>query len=121
MERRNPSSIMTSTFKSISILIKSIYDETYNFECLPINNSFCDVHYLDHLFFFLYRSDVLGQFMPLVGRDWTQSGVARFFSAIKVCLCLTFNFPKSLFDLCRLPSLLILPKFVGANKAIRYF
>ncbi|XP_058109877.1 phosphatidate phosphatase PAH1 isoform X2 [Magnolia sinica] len=29
------------------------------------------------------RSDVLGQFMPLVGKDWTQSGVARLFSAIK--------------------------------------
>ena len=59
--------------------------------------------------------------MPLVGRDWTQSGVARLFSAIKVHLCSTFNFPKSLFDLCRLRSLLNLPKFVGANKAIRYF
>jgi len=30
------------------------------------------------------RSDVLGQVMPLVGRDWTQSGVTRLFSAIKV-------------------------------------
>ncbi|KAL5203467.1 hypothetical protein ABZP36_014419 [Zizania latifolia] len=29
------------------------------------------------------RSDVLGQVMPLVGRDWSQSGVARLFSAIK--------------------------------------
>lgn len=29
------------------------------------------------------KSDVLGQFMPLVGMDWTQSGVARLFSAIK--------------------------------------
>ncbi|KAF3778324.1 Phosphatidate phosphatase [Nymphaea thermarum] len=29
------------------------------------------------------KSDVLGQFMPLVGRDWSQSGVARLFSAIK--------------------------------------
>ncbi|KAI7729755.1 hypothetical protein M8C21_003061, partial [Ambrosia artemisiifolia] len=29
------------------------------------------------------KSDVLGQFMPLVGRDWTQSGVAQLFSAIK--------------------------------------
>ncbi|KZV50241.1 hypothetical protein F511_03195 [Dorcoceras hygrometricum] len=29
------------------------------------------------------RSDVLGQFMPLVGRDWTHSGIARLFSAIK--------------------------------------
>ncbi|XVE76295.1 hypothetical protein DITRI_Ditri12bG0160600 [Diplodiscus trichospermus] len=29
------------------------------------------------------KSDVLGQFMPLVGRDWTQSGVAKLFSAIK--------------------------------------
>ncbi|KAH1046297.1 hypothetical protein J1N35_037081 [Gossypium stocksii] len=28
-------------------------------------------------------SDVLGQFIPLVGRDWTQSGVANLFSAIK--------------------------------------
>lgn len=30
------------------------------------------------------RSDVLGQFMPLVGRDWSQTGVAHLFSAIKV-------------------------------------
>ncbi|KFK38349.1 lipin-like protein [Arabis alpina] len=29
------------------------------------------------------KSDVLGQFMPLVGKDWTQSGVAKLFSAIK--------------------------------------
>lgn len=29
------------------------------------------------------KSDVLGQVMPLVGKDWTQTGVARFFSAIK--------------------------------------
>ncbi|EPS69714.1 hypothetical protein M569_05050, partial [Genlisea aurea] len=29
------------------------------------------------------KSDVLGQFMPLVGRDWTHSGIARLFSAIK--------------------------------------
>ncbi|KAK8563647.1 hypothetical protein V6N13_006115 [Hibiscus sabdariffa] len=29
------------------------------------------------------KSDVLGQFMPLVGRDWTQTGVAHLFSAIK--------------------------------------
>lgn len=29
------------------------------------------------------KSDVLGQFMPLVGKDWTQSGVTRLFSAIK--------------------------------------
>ncbi|KAK1301279.1 hypothetical protein QJS10_CPB12g01626 [Acorus calamus] len=29
------------------------------------------------------KSDVLGQFMPLVGRDWSQIGVAHFFSAIK--------------------------------------
>lgn len=33
-----------------------------------------------------FRSDVLGQFMPLVGKDWTQSGVAKLFSAIKVCM-----------------------------------
>ncbi|XP_049348881.1 phosphatidate phosphatase PAH2-like isoform X3 [Solanum verrucosum] len=29
------------------------------------------------------RSDVLGQFMPLVGRDWSQTGVAHLLSAIK--------------------------------------
>ncbi|XP_024543583.1 phosphatidate phosphatase PAH1 isoform X2 [Selaginella moellendorffii] len=29
------------------------------------------------------KSDVLGQVMPLVGRDWTQTGVTRLFSAIK--------------------------------------
>ncbi|KAG0449770.1 hypothetical protein HPP92_015818 [Vanilla planifolia] len=29
------------------------------------------------------RSDVLGQFMPLVGIDWSQTGVAHLFSAIR--------------------------------------
>ncbi|XP_020275805.1 phosphatidate phosphatase PAH1-like [Asparagus officinalis] len=29
------------------------------------------------------RSDILGQVMPLVGKDWTQSGVANLFSAIE--------------------------------------
>uniref|UniRef100_A0A0E0RAV3 phosphatidate phosphatase n=1 Tax=Oryza rufipogon TaxID=4529 RepID=A0A0E0RAV3_ORYRU len=29
------------------------------------------------------KSDVLGQFMPLVGVDWSQNGVAHLFSAIK--------------------------------------
>uniref|UniRef100_A0A1D1XMY3 phosphatidate phosphatase n=1 Tax=Anthurium amnicola TaxID=1678845 RepID=A0A1D1XMY3_9ARAE len=29
------------------------------------------------------KSDVLGQFMPLVGKDWSQIGVAHLFSAIK--------------------------------------
>jgi hypothetical protein len=45
-----------------------------------------------YLHFHFLRSDVLGQVMPLVGRDWSQSGVARLFSAIKVCLtkCLIF-------------------------------
>ncbi|CAK9177000.1 unnamed protein product [Ilex paraguariensis] len=32
---------------------------------------------------FILRSDVLGQFMPLVGRDWSQTGVTHLFSAIK--------------------------------------
>lgn len=42
----------------------------------------------------LYRSDVLGQFMPLVGIDWSQTGVAHLFSAIKVCcmVCHLFFF-----------------------------
>ncbi|KAL5992775.1 hypothetical protein ACLOJK_013694 [Asimina triloba] len=30
------------------------------------------------------KSDVLGQFMPLVGKDWSHLGVAHLFSAIKV-------------------------------------
>lgn len=42
------------------------------------------------LIFLPFRSDVLGQFMPLVGKDWTQSGVARLFSAIKVCIFLNY-------------------------------
>jgi phosphatidate phosphatase LPIN len=29
------------------------------------------------------RSDVLGQFMPLVGIDWSQTGVTHLFSAVK--------------------------------------
>lgn len=58
---------------------------------------------LIHMFFFckwpkslnvgtckIFRSDVLGQVMPLVGRDWSHSGVARLFSAIKV-LCFLKN------------------------------
>ncbi|KAI7730983.1 hypothetical protein M8C21_030835, partial [Ambrosia artemisiifolia] len=38
-----------------------------------------------------YRSDVLGQFMPLVGRDWTQSGLAQLFYSIKRKSGLTTN------------------------------
>ncbi|CAA2997007.1 phosphatidate phosphatase PAH1-like isoform X1 [Olea europaea subsp. europaea] len=30
------------------------------------------------------KSDVLGQVMPLVGKDWTHSGIARLFCSIKV-------------------------------------
>lgn len=45
---------------------------------------------------FLYvcrRSDVLGQFMPLVGIDWSQTGVTHLFSAVKVCyLCFTCSY-----------------------------
>ena len=37
-----------------------------------------------------YRSDVLGQFMPMVGIDWSQTGVAHLFSAIKVC-CIPYS------------------------------
>ncbi len=37
------------------------------------------------------RSDVLGQMMPLVGKDWTQLGVTRLFSAIKVLGFLSFD------------------------------
>lgn len=43
-----------------------------SFLCDPLFHHFCG------------RSDVLGQFMPLVGMDWSQTGVAHLFSAIKV-------------------------------------
>lgn len=42
-------------------------------------------HGLVFFFSFYCRSDLLGQFMPLVGKDWSQTGVAHLFSAIKVC------------------------------------
>jgi phosphatidate phosphatase LPIN len=29
------------------------------------------------------KSDVLGHIMPVIGRDWAQSGVARLFSKIR--------------------------------------
>lgn len=32
---------------------------------------------------FLFRSDVLGQLMPIVGRDWSHTGVAELFTKIK--------------------------------------
>ena len=30
----------------------------------------------------VHRSDVLGQILPVVGRDWSQSGVAQLYSRI---------------------------------------
>ena len=30
------------------------------------------------------KSDLMGQIAPLIGRDWSQSGVASLFSSIKV-------------------------------------
>jgi len=45
-----------------------------------------------------FRSDVLGQFMPLVGIDWSQTGVAHLYSAIKVCL----SWPCGYLDVLRL-------------------
>lgn len=39
-------------------------------------------HFILHCY---HRSDVLGQFMPMVGVDWSQMGVAHLFCAIKVC------------------------------------
>ncbi|CAM0874015.1 unnamed protein product [Alopecurus aequalis] len=38
------------------------------------------------------KSDVLGQFMPMVGVDWSQNGVAHLFSAIKAHLTRQFLF-----------------------------
>lgn len=54
------------------------------------------------------RSDVLGQFMPLVGKDWTHTGIAHLFSAIKVVsLIILFYVPKAIFT------------FVGAFMSIQ--
>lgn len=33
--------------------------------------------------YFLCRSDVLGHILPIVGKDWAQSGVAQLFNKIK--------------------------------------
>ncbi|KAI8549896.1 hypothetical protein RHMOL_Rhmol06G0060800 [Rhododendron molle] len=38
------------------------------------------------------KSDVLGQFMPMVGMDWSQTGVAHLFSAIKVSCISSIKF-----------------------------
>lgn len=35
------------------------------------------------LFNYLIRSDVLGHILPIVGKDWAQSGVAKLFTKIK--------------------------------------
>jgi hypothetical protein len=64
-----------------------------------------------------FRSDVLGQVMPLVGRDWSQSGVARLFSAIKVwkqtILSFCFRFPLSFSE--------IVPSFAQTLSDDSYF
>lgn len=36
----------------------------------------------NYMFFFLNRSDVLGQILPIIGRDWSQSGVAQLYTSI---------------------------------------
>lgn len=51
-----------------------------------------------------YRSDVLGQFMPLVGIDWSQTGVAHLFSAIKVCLMSHHLLILVIFKISQLPE-----------------
>ncbi|MQM08984.1 hypothetical protein Taro_041842 [Colocasia esculenta] len=58
----------------------SFYD-TGGLEYVPRRMSFCDTGGLKHMPRRI--SDVLGQFMPLVGKDWSQTGVAHLFSAIK--------------------------------------
>lgn len=48
---------------------------------------------------FVFRSDVLGQVMPLVGMDWSHIGVTQLFSAIKVCTLISI-YTSSLPSLC---------------------
>ena len=64
-----------------------------------------------------FRSDVLGQVMPLVGRDWSHSGVARLFSAIKVWYFLKIYF---YFLLCFIALGGIIPNFVLVSKITFY-
>lgn len=47
---------------------------------------------IDLVICYFDRSDVLGQFMPMVGVDWSQTGVAHLFSAIKVCCMPSYIF-----------------------------
>ena len=37
---------------------------------------------LKNTYILSYRSDVLGQILPIVGRDWSQSGVAKLYTNI---------------------------------------
>lgn len=60
----------------------------------------------------LNRSDVLGQFMPLVGRDWSQTGVAHLLSAIKVCRLDSFSLLPFLGGLFRLTVRMYAANFI---------
>lgn len=42
----------------------------------------CGILYCSYVLFFC-RSDVLGHILPIVGKDWAQSGVAQLFNKIK--------------------------------------
>jgi len=41
------------------------------------------VFFFIELFFLFFRSDVLGQLMPIVGKKWCHQGVTKFFQNIK--------------------------------------
>lgn len=43
---------------------------------------FCNA-FVNFYGFFISRSDVLGHILPIVGKDWAQSGVAQLFTKIK--------------------------------------
>lgn len=49
---------------------------------LPSNIA-CFSGFFCYCFIFIFRSDVLGHVLPIVGKDWAQSGVAQLFTKIK--------------------------------------
>ncbi|KAJ0024517.1 hypothetical protein Pint_08798 [Pistacia integerrima] len=68
---------MSFSFSELILLIhgSTLGSLAKGYSFLPI-----DSHILPY---FYCRSDVLGQFMPMVGMDWSQTGVTHLFSAIK--------------------------------------
>lgn len=72
--------LSVSCFRTFFKLLYCLVDTGIN-----ISHTISWIHLTTFILHSYYRSDVLGQFMPMVGVDWSQTGVAHLFSAIKVC------------------------------------